>query len=247
MYYDDDPPRSGGCVPGALIIAAALLAIAGFFYFGVNRAADAVNPFDDGRNFNPLAAQPTTINIDRPAVIREIKALNRLEATHMSVEKVIQAGQGGNALYNLLVGDQILLIAHGQVIAGFDLARLGDEDIVLSPDGATATITLPPSEILVSQLDNQKTTVYNRTQGLLTRGNVNLESEARRVAEQEILRAACDDGILARAAEEGRRDMERLVGALGFEQVIVNVTPGTCTLPGGAPLPPLETTTVPAQ
>ena len=247
MYYDDDLPRSGGCVPGALIIAVAILALGGIFYFGVNRAADAVNPFDDGRNLNPLAAQPTTINIDRPAVIREIKALNRLEATRMTAEKVIQAGQGGNALYNLLAGDQILLIAHGQVIAGFDLSKLRDEDIVLSPDGETATITLPPSEILVSRLDNEKTYVYTRQQGLLTKGNANLESEARRVAEQEIVRGACEDGILTLAAEEGQRDMTLLVRALGFEQVTVNASAGTCALPGGAPLPALETTAPPVQ
>ena len=96
MYYDDDYPRSNGCVPGALIIAAALLALGVIFYFGINRAADTINPFNDGRSLNPLAPQPTVINIDRPAVIREIKALNRLETTSAVISKPIEAGQGGN-------------------------------------------------------------------------------------------------------------------------------------------------------
>ncbi len=241
MYYDDDEGGSNGCVRGALIIAAALLVLGGMFLFGLNRAADSLNPFDGDRGLaalNPLAPQPTTINIDRPAVIRQIKALNRLETSSASIEKVIEAGQEGNPLYNLLVGDRILLIAHGQVIAGFDLSQLRDEDIILSSDGDTATITLPPAQILVNQLDSAKTRVYSRERGVLTKGNIDLESEARRVAEQEILRAACEDGILDRATQEGRRDMEGLVQALGFRQVTVNASAGACLLPDGTELPP---------
>jgi hypothetical protein len=248
MYYDDDRPASNGCVSAALIIAAALLALGGIFYFTLNRAADkVVNPFSNVRTLNPLAPQPTVIKVDRPAVIRQIKALNRLESTSYSVEKVIEAGQAGGALYNLLVGDKILLIAHGDVIAGFDLSKLHDDDIILSPDGESATITLPPAEILVSRLDNDKTRVYDRQQGLLTKGNVDLESEARRVAEQEILRAACDDGILTRAAQEGQQRMTALVQAFGVKQVTVNAGPGACTFPGGEPLPPPQPTATPGS
>ena len=247
MYYDDEPRGGGGCVPGALIIALALLALGGIFYFTVNRAADTVNPFNDGRALNPLAPQPTAISIDRPAIIREIRGANRLETAIASIDKVIEAGQEGNAFYNLLVGDKLLLVAHGQVIAGFDLAKLRDEDITLSADGTTATVTLPPAQILVSDLDNSKTYVYGRERGLLTKGNVGLEAEARRVAEQEIVRAACDDNILDRAADEGRNDMTNLLHALGFEQVTVNVAAGPCTLEDGQPLPPAETAPVPAQ
>lgn len=245
MYFDDDRGAGNGCVRGALILAAAMLAVVGIFVFGINRAADTANPFNDGRNLNPLAARPTTISIDRPAIIRQIQALNRLETSSTSIEKVIEAGQSGGALYNLLVGDQMLLIAHGQVIAGFDLTKLRDEDVILSPDGATATLTLPPAEILVSRLDNTKTRVYSRQQGVLSKGNIDLESEARRVAEQEILRAACEDGILTRAATEGENDIAGLLGKLGFKQITVNATAGQCLMPDGTPLPPLEPTQSP--
>lgn len=244
MYYDDEGPSSNGCVIGSLIIAAAILAVGGMIFFMFNRAVDSVNPFA-GRDLNPLTVQPTEVRVDRPAVIQEVRALNRLETSSYTVEKVIEAGQQGGALYNLLVGDKLLLIAHGDVIAGIDLSKIHDEDIVISPDGQTATVTLPPAEILVSRLDNEKTRVYDRQRGLLTKGNIGLESEARRVAEQEILRAACDDGILTRAAEEGRRRMTSLVQSLGVKQVVVNASPGQCTLPGGTPLPAPEMTAIP--
>lgn len=242
MYYDDDYPRSNGCIGGALIIAVALLVLGGIFYFTVNRAVSNVNPFGGGGITNPLAPQPTTISIDRPAVVREIRSLNRLETTTAIIDKVIEAGQEGNAIYNLLVGDKILLIASGEVIAGIDLSKMTDQDIILSPDGSSATITLPPAEILVSRLDNNETRVYDRQRGLLTKGNVDLESEARRVAEQEIVRAACERDLLTRAAEDGKTRMTGLLNALGFDQVTVNTSAGACTLPGGAELPPAQPT-----
>ena len=248
MYYDDDERGGGGgCVPGALIVAAALLAVAAIFYFGINRAADTVsNPFG-GRNLNPLAPQPTVIKVDRPAVIQEIRALNRLESASVTIEKVIEAGSASTSgVFNLLMGDRLLLIAHGEVIAGFDLGKLREEDIIVSADGASATITLPPAEILVSRLDNEQTRVYDRQRGLMTKGSVDLETEARRVAEQEILRAACEDGILKRAVEEGRRDMENLVKAFGIATVTVVAREGPCTFPGGAPLPTPEATAQPS-
>ncbi len=145
MYFDDDYPRSNGCMGGALIIAIGMIVVAGIFYFAVNRAASSVNPFGSGGITNPLAPQPTAIVVDRPAVVREIRSLNRLETTTAIIDKVVEAGQEGNALYNLLVGDKILLVASGEVIAGVDLSKLQDQDIILSPDGTSATITLPPS------------------------------------------------------------------------------------------------------
>lgn len=238
MYYDDDPPAADGCLRGAFIIAIAIAALGTLFYFGINRATSNLNPFNGVSVPNPLAPAPTVISVDRPAVIRQIRALNRLETTTASIEKVITAEQGGNAFYNFFSGDKLLLVAHGDVIAGFDLAKLRQEDVVSSGDGVTVTVTLPPAEILVSRLDNEKTYVYDRDTGIFTSGNPGLESEARRVAEQQILQAACDDGIMKRAAEEGKRSIEGLVKSVGVQNVVVNAYEGPCVMPGStAPAP----------
>lgn len=235
MYYDDydDMPRGEGCMRGALIIAVALVVLGAFFYFGINRAASIANPFDDVGLSNPLAPAPTTISVDRPAIIQEIRALNRLETTSASIEKVITAEQGGSAFYNFFAGDKLLLVAHGDVIAGIDLSKMRPEDMQVSEDGKSATVNLPPPEILVSRLDNEKTHVYDRDTGIFTQGNPGLESEARRVAEQQILQAACEDGILKRAADEGKRSIENLVKAFGIDSVTVTIPEGQCTVPTG--------------
>lgn len=235
MYYEDEPSGSEGCLRGALIIALALVVLGGFIYFGLGRATSNLNPFDNVSLPNPLQAPPTTIAIDRPAVIRQIQSLNKLQTTTYIGDKVITAGQQGSAFYNFFQGDSLILIANGEVIAGFDLAKLRDGDVVISDDGESATVTLPPAEILVSRLDNEKTQVYDRNTGIFTGGNPGLESEARRVAEQQIVQAACDGGILARAVTDGKRNIENLVKSFGIDNVTVNSFEGPCVMPSAAP------------
>jgi hypothetical protein len=135
----------------------------------------------------------------------------------------------------------LILIAQGEVIAGFDLAELGPEDVVVSTDGVTATVTLPPAQILVSRLDNNKTQVYDRDTGVLSKGDPNLESEARRVAEGRIVELACESGILKRAVADGERNIENLVRALGPDVVIVNASEGECPLPSPPAASPAAT------
>lgn len=231
MYYDDDPPAGVGCVRVAVIVVVAIAALGGLFYFGINRTVSNLNPFNGVTVSNPLTPPPTTIAIDRPAVLRQIRELNRWETTTANFDKVITAGQEGNAVYNFFSGDKLILVANGDVIAGFDLGKLQPEDVVISADGITATVTLPPAEILWSRLNNEKTYVYDRDTGIFTSGNTGLESEARRVAEQQIVQRACETDLLKRATETGQRNMENLVKAFGIKNVTVNATTGPCVVP----------------
>ena len=62
--------------------------------------------------------------------------------------------------------------------------------------------------------------------GLLTHGDTNLETSARRVAEQEIEKAALEDGILKQAGQNAENYMYRLLRDLGYPEVIfVKPTP----------------------
>ena len=228
MYYDEKKPARSGCQWVAIAATVAAVVQAVLFYIFIGRIAGILNPFENGAITNPRAPAPTESTIDRPAVVQQVRSLNRLEAATAVIQQVVTAGQRGNALYNLLRGDQLLLIAHGEVVAGFDLTKLGPDDITISDDGAVATVTLPPAEILYSRLDNERTQVYDRETGIFAKGDPNLESEARRVAEQQIVQAACESGILARAVEDGKRNIENLVKAFGVDEVIVNATEGTC-------------------
>lgn len=176
--------------------------------------------------FRFLNNSPFTFNTSGAAVVKEIQKLNRLETASFTIEKVIDAGTKGNTFDQILFGDKILLIAHGKVTAGFDLSRLNENDITIK--GSALEIRLPPPQILDSKLDNEQTRVYDRSQGLLTKGNKDLESEARKTAEMSIREAACNENILEVAAENGRKQLTTLFSTLKFTSVTISIPRGDC-------------------
>ncbi|HRN96314.1 MAG TPA: DUF4230 domain-containing protein [Candidatus Levybacteria bacterium] len=160
------------------------------------------------------------------AVVKEMRALNRLETAQFTIEKVIDAGTSGNEFQNLLFGDQLLFIAHGEVVGGFDLSKLNEDDISVSD--TAISLTLPQPEILFVRLDSEQSRVYDRRQGLLTRGDKDLESEARMEAERAIRQAACESGILTQAIDNGRKQLTTILRSFGFEQVSIQIPMGSC-------------------
>lgn len=158
-----------------------------------------------------------TVLADPMTILREVRSLARLETIQYSLEKVITAETGQGAL-GTLFGDRLLFVAHGKVIAGVDMARLEPQDLWLQ-DGVLY-VRMPEPEILVASLDNEKSYVYDRDTGLLTRGDVNLESTARRLAEIEIEKAALEDGILDLARNNAESYLAGLLRGLGYVDVI---------------------------
>ncbi len=166
------------------------------------------------------------LNTDRAAVIREMRALQRLETASFTIEKIIDGGTSGNVFQQFLFGDKILLIAHGQVIAGFDLSQISESDIEV--EDTTIRVTLPKPQVLVTTLDNTQTKVYDRTRGILSPGDKDLESKAREAAENSIKKAACDGGILKQASDNARKQLTAFLSALGFTQISIDIPEGSC-------------------
>lgn len=175
---------------------------------------------------SPFGRPGVDVDLSRASVVKEIQSLDRLETASFTIEKIVEAGQGGNVFQNLLYGDRILLIAHGKVVAGVDFSSLTEKDIRINGD--KLTITLPAPIIFSATLDNSKTTVYDRTQGLLSRGNKDLESAARSAAEKSIREAACEGGILVEAKDNAVKRITQLFQFAGFVEVTVNISQGNC-------------------
>ncbi len=165
-----------------------------------------------------------TIYPDPVTVVLQVRALARLETTQYTIEKVVTAETGQGALAPLF-GDRLLFVAHGEVIAGVDLSKLAERDVIVSSDGQV-TLILPAAEVFVATLDNEKSYVYDRQTGVFTHGDIHLESQARQVAEQEIERAALEDGILNTAQTNAQAFIERLLTSLRFKSVqVILATP----------------------
>jgi hypothetical protein len=217
-------------IGGILVI----FAVAAFLVFSavqqsLEQAQRAVQPVADlSNNLGTQVAQvlnPTpTVIVDPVTIVRQVRSLARLETIQYTVEKVITAETGQGA-FGILFGDRLLFVAHGVVIAGVDLSLLGPDDLRVEDN--VLYVQLPEPEIFVATLDNERSYVYDREQGALTRGDVNLETTARRVAEQEIRDSALEDGILDQARQNAENYLYRLLLEIGdYDEVIfVQSTP----------------------
>ena len=165
---------------------------------------------------NLLNPTPTIIP-DPITYINEVRALARLETIQYSVEKVI-TGETGGGTFQSLFGDKILFVGHGTVIAGIDMSKIQPED--MRYENGVLTIKLPPAEVFIAALDNEKSYVYNRDTGILTKPDINLETLVRQRAEEEILKAALEDGILEQAQTNAQAYLLKFFAALGFPNTI---------------------------
>ena len=166
-------------------------------------------------------------NTNRAAVIKQIQSLSRLETASFTIEKIIDEGTtGDNVFQRLLFGDKILLIAHGQAIAGFDLSQVSEKDIQV--DGKNLRILLPKPQLLTVVLDNTQTRVYDRQRGILSTDGKDLETQARIAAEKSIRDAACQGNILQQAADNARKQLTVSFYSLGFETVEIVIPSAFC-------------------
>jgi hypothetical protein len=193
-----------------------------FLVVTISRTIDsALSPVQSVNNMlstqvSQLVNPTPTVIPDPVTIIREVQSLARLETIQYSVEKIITA-EVNQGVLGPLFGDRLLLVAHGFVIAGVDLAEISAEDLRLEDD--TLYVTLPEAEVFVATLNNERSYVYDRTTGVLRKSDQDLETAARRVAEQEILKGAIEDGILEQAQLNAEIFMERLFNTLGYLRV----------------------------
>lgn len=227
------PMVSGGCAATALYVALGAITVVVLLMLFWQQIVAAFVP-NVPQQVVQLIATPTPTIRDWGGAIQQMKNLNRLETQRFSIERVVEASTARGDALDMFLGERLLLIASGDVVAGVDLSKLTDRDVIISPDGASVTLTLPASEIFSARLDNERTRVYDRQTRLITQltggQNPNLETQARQEAERQILAAACENGIMQRAAEEAKRSMEQFLRMLEFENVTVIATAGACVI-----------------
>ncbi|MGD8806538.1 MAG: DUF4230 domain-containing protein [Chloroflexota bacterium] len=191
-----------------------------------------------------LVVDSTPVILPNPVVIvEEINSLARLETASYSFQDVLQIERNKESLFGLF-GEKLLFVAYGDVIAGVDLSRIGPEDIqVVSP--SKVMVRLPEAELLVTDLDNERSYVANRDIGLLAKGNAELETLVRQEAEARMTEAALANGLLDLADEEARNVLRDLLTDLGFQEVefvegpMPRVTPYVPEVPKGYVVTPV--------
>lgn len=164
-----------------------------------------------------LRGEGVLFTVDQPTVVRQIQQLQRLETVSYTMDKIISGEHANAYLPQFLVGDRLLLVVHGEVVAGISLASLGPGDVLIK--GQTVSIHLPAAEVFSTRIDNAKTKVYSRDTGLFSSPDPNLESEVREEAERQLQQAALQDGILKTANDNARSTVSGMLRGFGFREV----------------------------
>lgn len=166
------------------------------------------------RRFLPGGTGPTVYSSS--TVLRQVQTLSQLVTVKYVMEKVVifedvKWYPGGDS--------RVLLVAHGVVKAGVDFDKVALEDVEVS--GKRVTIKVPPAQITDCYLDDQQTKVVERSTGLLRTFDKDLEQTARKIAVEDIRRAAKSAGILKDADERARAQLQRMFQQAGYEVEVV--------------------------
>ncbi len=152
-------------------------------------------------------------------VLKQVQTLSQLVTVKYVMEKVeVLSDPPQNILRQFWFDDtHVVLVAHGIIKAGVDLAQLKPADLKVS--AKQITIDLPPAQILDAYLDDKLTQVVERNTGFLRTFNKDLEQTARQNAIDDIRRAARNSGILKDAEDRAHAQLTHLCRQLGFEEV----------------------------
>jgi hypothetical protein len=111
------------------------------------------------------------------------------------------------------------LFAVARIGGGVDMERITTSNFEVNEETGSVTVQLPPPEIMFVEVDSEATQVYDRDTGLFTKGDSQLESEARQVAEEILVKAALEHGILERARENAEATITGFLVGVGYSDV----------------------------
>jgi hypothetical protein len=167
--------------------------------------------------WSAVTGRTLTIDVSQPTVVDRIQRLQRLETVIYTMDKIVTGAKENPLLPNFLAGDRLLMLVHGEVVAGIDFANLKPGDVKV--DGKQVHLRLPPPQIFSTRIDSAKTRVYSRQTGLLVPTDPDLETQVRQEAERQLKEAAMADGILRNAQQNAASTIMSLLQGLGFEKI----------------------------
>ncbi|MDJ0924255.1 MAG: DUF4230 domain-containing protein [Acidimicrobiia bacterium] len=197
-----DSPRRASSI---LVIA---VLIAGVFFIVANLA--------NWGPFKGLGGEPYTQV--GPTVVESVRDVAKLTTVEMVEYTTVEKGNDFGWL-NWARGDRIFLFAVARIGGGVDMERVTTSNFEVDENTGSVTVQLPPAEIIFVEVDSEATQVYDRDTGLFTKGDSQLETEARQIAEEILVKSALEHGILEKAQANARTTIEGLLMGVGYTEV----------------------------
>lgn len=164
-----------------------------------------------------VTGRTLSIDVSQPTVVDRIQRLQRLETVVYTMDKLVTGAKENPIFPDFLAGDRLLMLVHGEVVAGIDFSSLKPGDVRV--DGKQVHLHLPAPQVFSTRLDSAKTRVYSRQTGLLVPTDPNLETQVRQEGERQLREAALADGILRNAQQNATSTITSLLQGLGFEKI----------------------------
>ena len=161
----------------------------------------------------------TVITQTTSSVVTQLQAVQKLETAKMTITKVIEGEQQladlipglgiDDIIHTALFEDKIILEVEGEVTAGYDLENIMTGDITIDSNG-TVTLAIGEAQILWVVLTD-KTKLFDRKLGLLTKGDINMETQLRNKAGDMMVQDALSGGILQAAKINAQKALQDLL------------------------------------
>ena len=201
--------KDGGGLLTTLLIAVSIVVIS--VVAGVGLARYGANLPVVGWFFGEGQSQTTTSAV----ALEGIQKLDQLDTVRMTQSVVVTRETGGTELRRFLTGEEVILVAVGDVEAGVNLSDLTEQDVQIEEN--VVTLNMPEPEISSVALDEEETRLYDRDQGILRlRPDETLVEEARREARDELEAAARQNDIRATAESNAEDTIRTFLTTLGL-------------------------------
>lgn len=166
---------------------------------------------------------------DTQTLVTQVRAMSSL-VTACYYGEVVQTARKQRSVNafgaNLpLPEDEICIISKGKAKAGIDLSKLDDDALTLRGD--TVLVRLPEPEIFEVILNPSDYEIFVEDGKWSHEEVVAIERRAKEVIRRDALSA----GLPAKATESALRQLDRLLRAFGYKEVIL--TPSSLPLPAG--------------
>lgn len=188
-----------------------------------------------GQALNPPT--PTSSIRMGPTVIEAIRTQAKLETVSMTITKDMTIKRVHGFLG--VCQEEITYLGYYTVTAGVDLRQLGPENVTVANDGqpelADVTITLPPAQVLHSELDMQNSRIVAQSSTNWIPGCshqvADMTVEAQTKIQEYAMQAALQKGILDLATDRASTEIKRLLDNVGYRHV--KIVPASSTgVPG---------------
>jgi hypothetical protein len=161
----------------------------------------------------------TTIEV-RTVILERLRTLKELHTAVATLQAIVTDTQS-SSLFGVGMGtNKVIYIAVGEVRAGVNLSKLGEQDITVH--GKSVRIALSDPEILDAKIDVNQSGLYDvRCSTLFCPERYSMQDEVQRKALVAIVEAAKSTALLETAREQAKQSITSLLKLMGFEVISI--------------------------